>query len=95
MIAGCCLFLATKVNEAKGTWFKPLLNLMDDKLGVSAEEIHEHEFAVFADLEFDLYVPRREFMPHFERILSHLEYKSIQEYLGNSTFYEMNQYIYK
>jgi hypothetical protein len=91
LIAGCCLFLATKVNEAKGTWFKPLLDVMDDKLGVDEKDIHEHEFSVFADLEFDLFVPTREFMPHFERILSHLEYKSIQAYLGPSQFYEINQ----
>ncbi|CEG71883.1 hypothetical protein RMATCC62417_07538 [Rhizopus microsporus] len=87
LIAACCLFLATKVNEAKGTWFKPLLEAMDDELNVDSKEIHEHEFAVFADLEFNLYVPKREFMPHFERIFSHLEHKSIQEYLGNSNFY--------
>ncbi|CEP10152.1 hypothetical protein [Parasitella parasitica] len=91
LIAACCLFLATKVNEAKGTWFGPLLDAMDDELDVDAEEIHEHEFAVFADLEFNLYVPRREFMPHFERIFNHLEYKSIQDYLGHSAFYEVNQ----
>lgn len=91
LIAACCLFLATKVNEAKGTWFKPLLDAMDDTLGIDAEEIHEHEFAVFADLEFNLYVPRRQFMAHFERIFNQLEYRSIQAYLGNSTFYEIHQ----
>jgi hypothetical protein len=91
LIAACCLFLAAKVNEAKGTWFGPLLDAVDDELDVDAEEIHEHEFAVFADLEFNLYVPRREFMPHFERIFNHLEYKSIQEYLGYSSFFEVNQ----
>ncbi|KAG1450082.1 hypothetical protein G6F56_008454 [Rhizopus delemar] len=87
LIAACCLFLASKVNEAKGTWFQPLLEAMDDELDVDSKEIHEHEFAVFADLEFNLYVPKREFMPHFERIFSHLEHKSIQEYLGRSTFF--------
>lgn len=91
LIAACCLFLATKANEAKGNWFKPLLEAVDDELDVDSEEIHEHEFAVFADLEFNLYVPRREFMPHFERIFNHLEYKSIQEYLGPSLFFEANQ----
>lgn len=91
LIAACCLFLASKVNEAKGTWFGPLLEAIDDELNIDAKEIHEHEFAVFADLEFNLYVPRREFMPHFERILSHLENKSIQEYLGHSNFFEINQ----
>lgn len=45
---------------------------MDDELNVDSEEIYEHEFAVFADLEFDLYIPRREFMPHFEQIFNHL-----------------------
>ncbi|KAI8389317.1 cyclin-like protein [Blakeslea trispora] len=88
LIAACCLFLATKVNEAKGTWFRPLLDSIDNELGVDEEEIHEHEFAVFADLEFNLYVPRKEFMPHFERIFQSLESKSIQEYLGHSSFYE-------
>ncbi|GAA5804373.1 hypothetical protein HPULCUR_009861 [Helicostylum pulchrum] len=91
LIAACCLFLASKVNEAKGTWFKPLLEAMDDQLNVDPEEIHEHEFAVFADLEFNLYVPRREFMPHFENIFTHLEYKSIQEYLGNVNFCELDE----
>ncbi|KAG1150764.1 hypothetical protein G6F37_006246 [Rhizopus arrhizus] len=87
LIAACCLFLATKMNEAKGTWFQPLLEATDDELGVDSKEIHQHEFAVFADLQFNLYVPKREFMPHFERILRYLEYKSTQEYLGHSTFY--------
>ncbi|KAI9338120.1 hypothetical protein BD770DRAFT_400808 [Pilaira anomala] len=91
LIAACCLYLATKVNEAKGTWFKPLLEAMDDQLNVDPKEIHEHEFAVFADLEFNLYVPRREFMPHFENIFKHLEYKSIQEYLGNVDFCDVDE----
>lgn len=90
LIAACCLFLASKVNEAKGTWFGPLLKAIDDELDVDAKEIHEHEFAVFADLEFNLYVPRREFMPHFKRILSHLENTSVHEYLNNSYFFEVN-----
>ncbi|CAO3675691.1 unnamed protein product [Umbelopsis vinacea] len=72
LIAGCCLFLATKVNEPKGSKLQPLLDVIDDELDIDSEEIREHEFAVFADLEFNLYVPRREFMPHFERICDEL-----------------------
>ncbi|KAG0165318.1 hypothetical protein DFQ30_008618, partial [Apophysomyces sp. BC1015] len=68
LLAACCLFLAIKVNEPKGSSFQPLFEAMDDELSVSPEEIRKHEFAVFADLEFNLYVPRREFIPHFERI---------------------------
>ncbi|KAH8556058.1 hypothetical protein BGW37DRAFT_419827 [Umbelopsis sp. PMI_123] len=72
LIAGCCLFLAVKVNEPKGSKLQPLLDAIDDELDIDSEEILEHEFAVFADLEFNLYVPRREFMPHFVRICSDL-----------------------
>ncbi|KAF7721502.1 CDK5 and ABL1 enzyme substrate 2 [Apophysomyces ossiformis] len=72
---------------------KLVIKAIDDELNEDAEEVHGHEFAVFADLEFDLYIPRREFMPHFERIFNELEYKSIQEYLGHSTFYEVGRHV--
>jgi len=87
LIAGCCLFLATKVNEPKGSRLQPLLDAIDDELDIDSEEIREHEFAVFADLEFNLYVPRREFMPHFERICNELEMRSIEAYLGDMNFF--------
>ncbi|KAI8583246.1 hypothetical protein K450DRAFT_222682 [Umbelopsis ramanniana AG] len=87
LIAGCCLFLAVKVNEPKGSRLQPLLDAIDDELDIDSEEILEHEFAVFADLEFNLYVPRREFMPHFERICCELELKSIEAYLGDLNFF--------
>ncbi|KAI9246757.1 cyclin-like protein [Phascolomyces articulosus] len=87
LIAACCLFLATKVNEAKGSWFEPLFDAIDNELDVDSEEIREHEFAVFADLEFNLYIKSSEFMPHFERIFQVLEYKSIEDYLGGTSFY--------
>ncbi|KAI8333339.1 cyclin-like protein [Chlamydoabsidia padenii] len=89
LIAACCLFLAFKVNEAKGTQCHSLLEAIDDELDEDSDEIHEHEFAVFADLEFNLYIPRREFMPHFERIFGHLETKSLASYLGDTSFYQV------
>ncbi|CDS03675.1 hypothetical protein LRAMOSA01076 [Lichtheimia ramosa] len=91
LIAACCLFLATKANEAKGTWFEPLFEAIDDELDVDSKEVREHEFAVFADLEFNLYIPTSEFMPHFERIFQAMDYKSIEEYLGSSSFYKVDQ----
>ncbi|KAI8148178.1 cyclin-like protein [Fennellomyces sp. T-0311] len=91
LIAACCLFLATKVNEAKGSWFEPLFDAIDDELDVDSKEIREHEFAVFADLEFNLYIRNSEFMPHFERIFQVLEYKSIEDYLGSSAFYKVDK----
>ncbi|CAM0142340.1 unnamed protein product [Umbelopsis sp. WA50703] len=90
LIAGCCLFLATKVNEPKGSKLQPLLDAIDDELDIDADEIWEHEFAVFADLEFNLYVPRREFMPHFERICNDLELRSIEAYLGDMDFFSVD-----
>ncbi|KAL0082430.1 cyclin [Phycomyces blakesleeanus] len=90
LLAACCLFLATKANEPKGAWLQPLLDAIDDELNIDSEEIKKHEFAVFADLEFNLFIPRREFMPHFERIFKILEYKSIRDYLGDEPFYEVD-----
>ncbi|KAI7878684.1 hypothetical protein K492DRAFT_132420 [Lichtheimia hyalospora FSU 10163] len=91
LIAACCLFLATKANEAKGTWFEPLFEAIDDELDVDSKEVRDHEFAVFADLEFNLYIPTSEFMPHFERIFQAMDYKSVEEYLGSSSFYKVDQ----
>ncbi|KAI9323659.1 cyclin-like protein [Dichotomocladium elegans] len=91
LIAACCLFLATKMNEAKGTWFEPLYQAIDDELDVDPKEIREHEFAVFADLEFNLCIPSLEYMPHFERIFHVLDYKSMEDYLGSSSFYKVDR----
>ncbi|KAI8065571.1 hypothetical protein BC940DRAFT_303706 [Gongronella butleri] len=88
LIAGCCVFLSYKINEARGTDCQPLLDAVDKELDIDPKDIHRHEFAVFADLEFNLFVPRREFIPHFEHIFQHLENKSVEAYLGNTTFYE-------
>ncbi|CAO3598140.1 unnamed protein product [Absidia cylindrospora] len=89
LIAACCLFLAFKINEAKGAQCHALLEAIDDELDEDTEDIHEHEFAVFADLQFNLCIPRREFMPHFEQIFAHLENMSLETYLGDSHFYEV------
>lgn len=35
---------------------------------MNSKDVRDYEFAVFADLDFDLYVPICEFMPHLERI---------------------------
>ncbi|CAG8815065.1 95_t:CDS:1, partial [Racocetra fulgida] len=41
-------------------------------LDVTTKEVTEQEFAVFAALDFELYLPTSEFMPHFERIFTTL-----------------------
>ncbi|KAI9218125.1 hypothetical protein BC828DRAFT_339584, partial [Blastocladiella britannica] len=65
LVGGICLLLATKVNEPKGLTISKILE-------ISTKDIREHEWTVFTELEFDLYLSQREFLPHFERILSAL-----------------------
>ncbi|CEP07519.1 hypothetical protein [Parasitella parasitica] len=90
LLAACCLFLATKVNEPKGLDFNTLLEATSTELCVNPKDIRSLEFVVFADLEFNLYVPQREFMPHFDSIVrawGEYEIQSIEDYLGPVPFY--------
>ncbi|KAJ1935732.1 hypothetical protein GGF37_005881, partial [Kickxella alabastrina] len=55
---------------------------------VSSKSILDQEFSVFAELDFSLWVPRREFMPHFLRMFEVLGlYRSLADYLGDSDFF--------
>ncbi|OZJ01977.1 hypothetical protein BZG36_04984, partial [Bifiguratus adelaidae] len=81
------LVAATKVNEPKGSGYGRLLEMIEKHLGISSKDVRDHEFAIFASLEFNLYPPKREFMPHFERIFLTTDYNNIQEYLGDSAFF--------
>ncbi|KAG0003883.1 CDK5 and ABL1 enzyme substrate 1 [Entomortierella chlamydospora] len=71
LIACVCLLLAYKVNEPKRPSgdFGVLMKQMTKYMDVAPKDIKEHEFQVFSLLEFNLYLPRQEFLPHFERIL--------------------------
>ncbi|KAL9544369.1 hypothetical protein MBANPS3_007663 [Mucor bainieri] len=88
LLAACCLFLATKVNEPKGLKFDTLLEAIAAELYVNSKDIRSHEFAVFADLEFNLYVPEREFIPHFDSIIQAWKIQCIEDYLGPIPFYK-------
>ncbi|GAN02139.1 conserved hypothetical protein [Mucor ambiguus] len=87
LLAACCLFLATKVNEPKELKFDTLLEAISAELYVNSKDIRSHEFAVFADLEFNLYVPEREFMPHFDSIIQTWKIQCMEDYLGPIPFY--------
>ncbi|KAI8878515.1 cyclin-like protein [Backusella circina FSU 941] len=89
LIAACCLFLATKINEPKGAWSQRVYDAISAEFNISSKDIKENEFPVFADLEFNLYIPRREFMPHLERIFQILELEVV-DYLGSEAFYEVD-----
>jgi len=47
-------------------FFKP--QSLHKHLDVNEKEIKDHEFSVFAALDFALMLPNEEIMPHFERI---------------------------
>ncbi|KAJ2856962.1 18S rRNA pseudouridine methyltransferase [Coemansia erecta] len=52
----------------------------------------DQEFVVFAELDFSLWVPRREFMPHFLRMFEVLGlYRTLAEYLGDCDFFQNTQ----
>ncbi|CAH1761489.1 6317_t:CDS:10 [Entrophospora sp. SA101] len=69
---------------------KLILKSLHKNLEVTKKEILEQEFSVFSSLEFELYLHNQEYMPHFERLLTNLNIKNKQEYLGDNPFYEIN-----
>ncbi|KAJ9062958.1 hypothetical protein DSO57_1004905 [Entomophthora muscae] len=81
-----CLFLATKVNEHKRK-LEGFLDAIDKYLDVSEKEVRAIEFATFAELEFNLFLPKSEFIPHLERILRELGKSDIESYVEKRTFY--------
>ncbi|KAF8927498.1 CDK5 and ABL1 enzyme substrate 1 [Dissophora ornata] len=91
LMACVCLLLAYKVNEPKRSpgEFTALMKQMTKHMDVSIKDIKEHEFQVFALLEFNLNLPRQEFLPHFEQILYRQDYINVQEYLGEDEFYSV------
>ncbi|RKP08162.1 hypothetical protein THASP1DRAFT_16032 [Thamnocephalis sphaerospora] len=62
LVAGVCLLLAVKVNERKERRVPQ----------VTAKQLREREFSIYATLGFNLYISPREFMPHLERIFAQL-----------------------
>ncbi|KAJ1828263.1 hypothetical protein LPJ70_007282, partial [Coemansia sp. RSA 2708] len=73
LVAAVCLFLAMKINESRE---------------VSEDSILDQEFSVFAELDFSLWVPCREFMPHLVRMFEAAgTHRTLSDYLGTSTFY--------
>ncbi|KAF9585926.1 CDK5 and ABL1 enzyme substrate 1 [Lunasporangiospora selenospora] len=83
------LVASYKVNEPKRApgEFATLMKTMTKYMEISSKDIKEHEFQVFSLLEFNLYIPRQEFLPHFEQILYRQDYINVQEYLGEDEFY--------
>ncbi|KAF9177868.1 CDK5 and ABL1 enzyme substrate 1 [Haplosporangium sp. Z 767] len=97
LMASVCLLLAYKVNEPKrpSGEFSVLMKQMTKHMEVTVKDIKEHEFQVFSLLDFNLYLPRQEFLPHFEQILYRQDYINVQEYLGEDEFYSVSPQVRK
>ncbi|KAI8925316.1 hypothetical protein BC831DRAFT_461530 [Entophlyctis helioformis] len=69
LIGAVCLLLAAKVNDPKELNYAKLLETVEKVLDIPPKEVYNQEFAVYAKLEFTLFLPLWEIMPHLERIL--------------------------
>ncbi|KAI8850309.1 hypothetical protein BC829DRAFT_389744 [Chytridium lagenaria] len=75
-----CLLLASKVNDPKETNYGKLLEIMDKVLEVSQESI-------YAELEFNLFLPLWEILPHLHRVIDASNFNSLDEYCEGRTFF--------
>jgi hypothetical protein len=55
---------------------------MEKYMWITSKDVRDLEFAVFVALDFNLHILREDYMPHMERLVSLLDYYSIQEYLS-------------
>ncbi|KAI9350035.1 hypothetical protein DFJ73DRAFT_832846 [Zopfochytrium polystomum] len=87
LIAAVCLILAVKINDPKETDYGKLVETIEDEMEIPPKEIYSQEFSVYAALEFTLFLPQWEVLPHLERIIQVTKYKSAAEYCRGRTFY--------
>lgn len=88
-VAAACLLLACKINESRVKqehFFTQMYEQFESVLDVSKNEVRNAEFETFVALDFHLHVSLPEILPHFLRLLEHLDFSSIHEYLGGESF---------
>jgi hypothetical protein len=81
IIGAACYLLAAKVNDQKDVKYDHLLDAVEKIMEVSSKAVREQEFWVFMKLNFELHIPREEYMPHVDRLIILLDYNNLQEYL--------------
>lgn len=79
-----CLLLAGKVNDPSRKYLD-LLQAMENELEIPAKEVLVHEFSIYAALEFTLFLPLNEIVPHLERILES-EARNIDDYTSTNFY---------
>jgi hypothetical protein len=82
----CCLLLSAKLCDYREQDFCDLIKALSSFLELPSADVLRAEFSVFVSLSFSIYVPHFEYLPHFERIFSDLEYCNFQEYLGEKMY---------
>lgn len=93
IVGACALILAIKVNDSRNVVISDVLDELCGRLHLpDPQQIIYNEFAVFSALKFSLHLPQHEYMPHFDRIFSHLEFDTFQEYLGEKMYRTWKRY---
>lgn len=87
LIAGICLLLATKINDPKELDQAKIIKAISKQFDLSAKSVTQNEISVWAALEFSLYIPKSEIIPHLERVVVLAELNNLEEYFGCSNFY--------
>eukprot|EP00842_Homolaphlyctis_polyrhiza_P002615 jgi/Hompol1/3354/HPOL_003214-RA len=70
LMGAVCLLLAVKINDPKETDYTKLLETVDKVLDVPPKDVYSNEFAVYSLLQFTLFLPLHEVLPHLERLRS-------------------------
>ncbi|KAJ3108883.1 hypothetical protein HDU97_010155 [Phlyctochytrium planicorne] len=89
LTAACCLLLAAKVNDPKETNYGKVLEAIEKILEITRREVYQHEFVIYAELEFNLFLPLWEILPHLDRVIEASEYNSVDEYCEGRTFFSI------
>ncbi|KAJ3128150.1 hypothetical protein HK098_005050 [Nowakowskiella sp. JEL0407] len=87
LIASVCLLLAVKVNDPKEYDYKVLLDAIDNEFDISSKNVLGNELFVYTSLEFQLFLPLVEVMPHLDRIVSIVGGKGKEDYLLNQFWF--------
>lgn len=69
-----CLLLADKFYGTRPKSFKGVIDALDKTFKVSSKDILAHEFIVYKDLAFSLFVDGNEVLPHLVKLQSSQDY---------------------
>ncbi|KAJ3216327.1 hypothetical protein HDU67_009678 [Dinochytrium kinnereticum] len=63
------------------------VQVVDKILEISPREVYQHEFSIYVELEFNLFLPLWEILPHLDRVIEASDYSSVDEYCEGHTFF--------